>query len=345
MRSGPQLRSVLVGILVALVIAGWAADAFRTSFLRSLGAVTGVYLALVAVAYAVEGLSHVLTRMRRCSHGVRRGREGRCRACVAEREEHQARLQAYKVEQERKRKIYEEARALRSSELKRLREAWLSRAELYFEMKPQHFEDAIAELFRELGYEVQQTPYSNDRGKDAIARKDGRKYLIECKRYEASNTIGRRELQVFVAAMKEENAESGFYINTGRFASTAPEYAARNQIELYDRVRFPELVNRAYPIREDVSTTSAMCLEFGAVERLSISQVPTFGTCPNGHQIANEITPTVICNALERGGVCERCGSELRLINSRYRRFWGCSRYPQCKFRRRYHALIAARNG
>jgi len=41
----------------------------------------------------------------------------------------------------------------------------------YFSMSPKEFETAIAEVFRALGYEVFQTPFSNDYGKDAIALK------------------------------------------------------------------------------------------------------------------------------------------------------------------------------
>jgi len=152
-------------------------------------------------------------------------------------------------------------------------------------MDSKQFEDAVAALFCQLGYEVKQTPYSNDRGKDAIARKDGKKYLIECKRYGADNTIGRRDLQIFVAAMKEENADAGFYINTGRFAKTAIEYAAKENIDLYDSERFPVLVNAAFPVREDISRVKVMCLECGTTLTLPVGETPTSGTCENGHAV------------------------------------------------------------
>src|SRR5258708_40186259 len=117
-------------------------------------------------------------------------------------------------------------------------------------MSPQQCENEIAEVFRQLGYLVKQTPYSNDRGKDAIAGKDGQKFLIESKRYGREKTIGRRELQIFLAAMKEEAVEAGLYLNTGKFASTAYEYALQNHIQLIDKEKFPTLINTAFPVRE-----------------------------------------------------------------------------------------------
>jgi ssDNA-binding Zn-finger/Zn-ribbon topoisomerase 1 len=176
--------------------------------------------------------------------------------------------------------------------------------------------------------------------------KDGKKYLIECKRYSADNTIGRRDLQIFVAAMKEENAEAGFYINTGRFAKTAKEYAAQNQINLYDAERFPTLVNAAFPIREEISIAKVMCPECGAVLVLPVGDVPTSGVCENGHAVTNDITIAILLNSpvtqlriLSPPSlpdiICERCNSRMRLVNGRRGKFWGCSQYPKCKSTKR----------
>lgn len=292
-------------------------------------------LGCLAVADAVEGF--LRARWKRCSHGIRRGESGRCQSCRADAERREegrlAEQNAYQAELRRRNAIAERANLLRASELHSIREKWLSRSEVYSEMDSRQFENAIAELFRALGYTVTQTPYSNDRGKDGIALKDGKKYLIECKRYNASNTIGRRDLQIFVAAMKEENAHGGFYINTGRFARTAEDYAAQNQIELYDRERLPGLVGRAYTRMDDL-TVSAMCLECGDVKQLSVASVT--GTCGNGHQIRNDLTAEILRRlSFAPESVCDRCGSEMRLEENRYGRFWQCSRFPDCRARKR----------
>jgi hypothetical protein len=199
-------------------------------------------------------------------------------------------------------------------------------------MGSQEFERAIVELFRRLGYKVEGTPFSNDRGKDAIAWKDGKKYLIECKRYAENNDIGRRDLQIFMAAMHEEKAVSGFYINTGRFARTAAPYASENQIELYDRKRFAMLVNEAYPIPESAQNATVMCLECGLAVSLPVESSPTMGRCKNGHEVGNEIIESnfTVMEAVERPR-CPKCGSQMKIVNGYRGAFWGCSQYPRCK--------------
>ncbi len=244
-------------------------------------------------------------RWLRCPHGIRGGNSGNCRSCGAERqraEEEKQRQRAADLaaiaERQRRREMERSAANLRASELERLRKNWLSQTDSYLQMQPRQFENAIAQLFRELGYKVTQTPYSNDHGKDAIAWKDGKKYLIECKRYAPEGrTIGRRDLQVFFAAMQEESAEAGFYVNTGAFASTAIEYAAKSRIVLCDRQKLLQLVVTAYAVPGDVSKASVMCSECGIIQVMDVTDTPTTGTCQNGHEITNSITTELIASA------------------------------------------------
>src|SRR5258708_6780615 len=176
-------------------------------------------------------------------------------------------------------------------------------------MSPQQCENEIAEVFRQLGYLVKQTPYSNDRGKDAIAWKDGQKFLIECKRYGREKTIGRRELKIFFAAMKEEAVEAGFYVNYVRFASTAYEYAIQNHIELIDREKFPSLINTACPVRENISMVNVMCHDCGEIGSLPIGEECISSQCINGHPISNDITVADIrSSSFLSGTICDRCG-------------------------------------
>lgn len=91
----------------------------------------------------------------------------------------------------RKQDIAIKASRLRNSETERIRKSLLKSQDYLRSMSPQEFEDIVAELFRSLGYDVKQTPYTNDQGKDAIIFKDGKKSLIECKRYSPENKVGR----------------------------------------------------------------------------------------------------------------------------------------------------------
>jgi hypothetical protein len=345
---GETIGGLITLVAIVYAISSAISDHFHISGFVAFLILVGIYLAIVGVVKAIEAVSAAAKRHKPCSHGVPRGKDGGCKDCIAEDELREAERRASQAAYERLKKIKKEATALRAAQLRELTNKWLSKPDLYLQMTPQRFEDAVAALFRELGYEVKQTPYSNDRGKDAIAVKDGKKYLIECKRYAADGQIGRRDLQIFFAAMKEENAEAGFYINTGRFAKTAIEYAAKNQIELYDAKRFQILVNTAFPVIEEISSAKVMCLECGDVIAVVIGELPTTGFCANGHGVTNDITvqrlmtapytrlPSMSGPPKLSDALCERCHAEMRVVNGRRGKFWGCSEYPRCRFTRPY---------
>lgn len=50
-------------------------------------------------------------------------------------------------------------------------------------LSPIAFEEYMANLFIKYGYEVEQTPPTNDGGKDLILKYDGVKYYVECKHF------------------------------------------------------------------------------------------------------------------------------------------------------------------
>src|SRR5690606_27830884 len=83
-------------------------------------------------------------------------------------------------EERRSEKLERDKQTLYRQECERYRQFSMRKASYVRELSPNGFEDAIAELFRALGYKVQQTPYVNDGGKEAIAFKNGKKYAIEC---------------------------------------------------------------------------------------------------------------------------------------------------------------------
>ena len=117
-------------------------------------------------------------------------------------------------------------------------------------MSSREFEDAIAALFVRWGFRVQQTPYANDGGKDAIAWRGEAKYLIECKRYQSAQPVHRRDLQILVAAMKDERAVGGFFVTTGRFTRASLEYAPQHNIELLNGPALVHLANELLGIKQ-----------------------------------------------------------------------------------------------
>lgn len=107
------------------------------------------------------------------------------------------------------------------------------------------FEDYICKIYESLGYEVEHTPYSGDGGKDAILRKDGEVYLIECKHYVSGSQVGERDLRIFDSAMHDYNAKKGFYINLGRFKRGTEKFAREHNIELIGRTELKKMLEAA----------------------------------------------------------------------------------------------------
>ena len=74
-------------------------------------------------------------------------------------------------------RIRSEAEELQRSEAIRLSKSFIPKLDDLYSLSPQQFENEIARLFVGLGYNVRQTPYSNDYGRDAILQKNGKKIL------------------------------------------------------------------------------------------------------------------------------------------------------------------------
>lgn len=80
-------------------------------------------------------------------------------------------------------------------------------------LSPIAFEEYMATLFREYGYEVIQTPPTNDDGKDLILQYDGRKYYVECKHF-TEGAVGREIIQKLVGAGIVDGDVDGFVVAT-----------------------------------------------------------------------------------------------------------------------------------
>ena len=160
----------------------------------------------------------------------------------------------------------------------------------FLRLSPRAFEDLVSDLFRHMGYDVTQTPYTNDRGRDAIAKKDGKTYLIECKRYARARSIGRRDLQVFHSAITEEEAAGGFFVSTGRFGATAREFVEGKIIELIDETGMVDLMMTYMPYNADeIDAYRAMCTECGSIIERRLSRPEQTIYCLYNHKVEPSI--------------------------------------------------------
>ncbi|MBR1676261.1 MAG: restriction endonuclease [Clostridia bacterium] len=106
------------------------------------------------------------------------------------------------------------------------------------------FENAIADLYRTLGYTVQTTKASGDQGIDIIIKKTfhGTKGL-QLKRYD--NPVGNSAVQEAVAGKKFYGLDKVAVLTNNYFTKSARELARANKVELIGREEVKRLIEKA----------------------------------------------------------------------------------------------------
>jgi restriction system protein len=224
------------------------------------------------------------------------------------------------------------AAKLRREELARLTRLRGHKIDFLLGLAPYEFEGMIAKMYRQMGFAVSQTPASNDFGRDLVLTKDGTTIFVECKRYGRDKLIGRPALQKFYAAIMTMKADSGVVVTTSDFAATAIKFASENGIKLINGDELSAMMARAFPDGGDADLYKAMCGQCGGLVtfdmRINASEV----RCQRGHVvICDLVANSLTFKALADVPSCDTCGGEMRLVNGRRGKFWGCRKYPKCR--------------
>jgi restriction system protein len=107
------------------------------------------------------------------------------------------------------------------------------------------FEYYLKELFQSFGYNAQVTKSSGDFGADLILRKNGKKIVVQAKRY--SNNVGIKAVQEISAAIKYYNAHEGWVVSNSFFTKAAVELATTVDVRLIDRNKLIDSILRINP--------------------------------------------------------------------------------------------------
>ena len=106
-------------------------------------------------------------------------------------------------------------------------------------INPYDFEFLCSTIMERMGYSnIKVTPRSNDKGIDIIGDLNGERTVAQCKRYKSS--VGSPEMQMFIGAMHNAQAEKGIYFTTGSFTYEAEKMARANNIMLFGKEQFIE---------------------------------------------------------------------------------------------------------
>ncbi|MFI8280850.1 restriction endonuclease [Streptomyces sp. NPDC085929] len=109
--------------------------------------------------------------------------------------------------------------------------------EAVWSMDPLQFEEYVADLCRRDGCtDVCRVGATNDLGADVMGRlPDGRKLVVQCKRYAKHRTVGSPDLQKFNGtARSEHGADVPLFVASCKFTKQARAFAARHDLVLVD---------------------------------------------------------------------------------------------------------------
>lgn len=103
-------------------------------------------------------------------------------------------------------------------------------------MSPSEFEEFLAWLFRQQGYDVKMTARKGDHGVDLVLSKEGRTYGVQAKRFGERQKVGEPMLREFYGSFEDFGAQEGYFITTSSFTQSARDWVVnkRGRLQLID---------------------------------------------------------------------------------------------------------------
>ncbi len=104
------------------------------------------------------------------------------------------------------------------------------------QLKPREFEELLADLLNDMGYEITLTPSTGDGGKDIIAEMEtelGKTMcLVEAKKYRSDRKVGVELVRTLYGTVCHHNATSGMLVTTSSFTTGAQSFQHDHQYQL-----------------------------------------------------------------------------------------------------------------
>lgn len=224
----------------------------------------------------------------------------------------------------------------------------------------QEFEVLVGEVFRRLGYQVEETGGGGaDGGVDLILRRNGEKFLVQCKQWKAFRVSVEVVREMF-GLMTAKGADGGFVVTSGRFTKPAHEFAQGRNLSLIDgpallqwlhqtkaREIFDQRKAQQVPVAQTPPASAPVVpparraaaappaptpRPAAPVPRPAMAPAPAPARTP----VPRRAPATPPKNATGGPPVCPVCAQPMLLRLARQgpqaqRRFWGCVDYPACK--------------
>ncbi|MEO6146446.1 MAG: restriction endonuclease [Sulfuriferula sp.] len=168
----------------------------------------------------------------------------------------------------------------------------------------QEFEMLVGEAFRRSGYTVTETGGGGaDGGVDLALRKDGEKFLVQCKQWKAFK-VGVTTIRELYGVMAAGGAVGGFVVTSGVFTQEAKSFAEGRNIDLIDGSELTAMIKK---IQQQPQATTATA-QPARQSSLAATADPS----------------------------CPKCGSVMVKRTAKQgansgKAFWGCTTFPQCR--------------
>ena len=162
-------------------------------------------------------------------------------------------------------------------------------------LKWKEFEELVGEAYRRQGYIVYENANAGpDGGIDLSLKKSGEVILVQCKQWR-SIKVGVDKIRELYGVQISQNANRSILMTSGFFTQEAKNFAADKPIDLVEGTRLLELIKTV--------------------------------------QYQRKVTPST---PLSPFIACPQCGSEMILRTARKgpnvgQKFWGCSKFPNCR--------------
>lgn len=122
-----------------------------------------------------------------------------------------------------------------------------------YHLNPDEFEKVMAEMYSQLGYDVERTKLTRDDGKDLILRKSepfgNLVYYVECKRYSPTNKVGVGIVRAFSGVIDMDRVNGGIIATTSHFTRDAKNLIMdknlKYQVQMHDIEKIRELLIKA----------------------------------------------------------------------------------------------------
>lgn len=181
-------------------------------------------------------------------------------------------------------------------------------------MSWQDFELLVGEAFRLQGYGVEERGgNAPDGGIDLVLRKDGKKTIVQCKRWK-SYSINVSLVRELFGVMAAEQADACIFVTSGTYTIDAVKFAQGKPIQLIDGEMLVRLVQRVQNSGLNAAHASIQNEDpWASGDRLEKEQT------------IERMTPT-----------CPKCGGVMvrrvaRKGSNAGNEFWGCSKFPACR--------------